>query len=194
MNKKIIFTTISMVCILAIYIITSFFLNKNKPEPEVTYVSASWDYNYGDVNEISNASDLIALIRVSKLISVERNAGLPFSTFEAEVIKPVYGCEAGDKISIVMTGGKTDKRIVEIIDDPLLVSDQEFLVFTQKNDNGTCTILGGPAGRLEYKNGKLNSLQLVNRRVKDNNKSMNIKIENYDADQLINEIKKIKDK
>lgn len=193
MNKKIIYTTITMVCILAIYIITSIFLSKNKSESEVTYLSASWDYNYGDVNEISNASDLIALIQVNKLIS-EKVDIIPYSFFEVEVIKPVYGCETGEKISIFMTGGKIDNRIVEIIDDPLLVSDQEFLVFTQKNDDGTYSILGGPAGRLEHKDGKLNSIQLVNPRVKDNNKSMNIKIENYDADQLISEIKKIMDK
>ena len=91
-----------------------------------------------------------------------------------------------------MSGGKMDQRIVEIIDDPLLVPGQEFLVFTQKNDDGTYSILGGPAGRLEHKDGKLNSMQLVNPRVKDNNKSMNIKIENYDADQLISEIRKIR--
>lgn len=193
MNKKIIYTTITMVCILAIYIITSIFLSKNKSESEVTYLSASWDYNYGDVNEISNASDLIALIHVNKLSS-EKVDIIPYSFFEVEVIKPVYGCETGEKISIFMTGGKIDNRIVEIIDDPLLVSDQEFLVFTQKNDDGTYSILGGPAGRLEHKDGKLNSIQLVNPRVKDNNKSMNIKIENYDADQLISEIKKIMDK
>jgi hypothetical protein len=178
--------------ILVVYIITSIFLSKNKSASEVTYISASWDYNYGDINEIANASDLIALIRVNKLISEEQKVGLPYSTFEAEVIKPVYSCEAGDKISIFMTGGKMDNRIVEIIDDPLLVPDQEFLVFTQKNDNGTCTILGGPAGRLEYKDGKLNSIQLVNPRISDNNKNINIRIENYDADQLIDEIIKIK--
>ena len=191
MNHKIIYSTISLVCILAIYIITSNFLSKNKSEPEVTYLSASWDYNYADVDEISMASDLIALIHVNKLIS-EKIDIIPYSIFEVEVIKPVYGCETGENISIFMTGGKMDKRIVEIIDDPLLVPDQEFLVFTQKNDDGTYSILGGPAGRLEYKDGKLNSLQLVNPRVKDNNKSMNIKIENYDATQLISEIKKIR--
>lgn len=194
MKKKVMYSTISIVSILVICTIISAFLSKNKSDFEVSYISASWDYNYGDVNEISNASDLIALIRVNKLISVEQRVGLPYSTFEAEVIEPVFGCEAGDKISIFMTGGKIDNRIVEIIDDPLLVPDQEFLVFTQKNNNGTCTILGGPAGMLEHKDGKLNSLQLVNPRVKDNNKSMNIKIENYDTDTLINEIKKIKQK
>ncbi len=191
MCKKIIYSSISVISILVICIIISMFYSKNKSEYEVSYLSASWEYNYGDINEISNASDLIALIRVIKLIDVEQRVGLVYSTFEVEVIKPVYGCEAGDKISIFMTGGKTDYRILEVIDDPLLVSDQEFLVFTRKNDSGTYTILGGPAGRLEHKDGKLNSLQLVNPRVKTNNSSMNIKIENYDADQLISEIQKL---
>src|SRR5699024_6113349 len=112
-------------------------------------------------NEISNASDLIALVRVDKLISEKEQFGLPYSIYEVEVIKPVFGCEVGDKISIFMTGGKINKKTIEILDDPLLVPDQEFLVFTQLNDDGTYSILGGPAGRLVHKNGKLNSLQLV---------------------------------
>ena len=35
---------------------------------------------------------------------------------------------------------------------------QQFLIFAQKNKDGTYSILGGPQGRFEYKNGLLNSL------------------------------------
>jgi hypothetical protein len=90
-----------------------------------------------------------------------------------------------------MTGGKIDNRIVEIADDPLLEPKQEFLVFTRKNDNGTYTILGGPAGRLEHKDGKLTSIDLVNPHTKDIKNSLNIAIENYDANQLIHEIQQL---
>lgn len=195
MQSKKVILPISIIATVFICAIGIFIYSKyNNVDTEVSYLSASWDYNYADINEISKASDLIALIRVNKQISeVEKNK-LPFSIFEVEVIEPVYGCDVGDTISIYMTGGNINGKKLEIEDDPLLEKGQEFLVFTQKNNDGTYKILSGPQGRLEYKDKKLNSLQVVNDRVKQSNKSMNIKIENKDSELLINEIKKIVEK
>lgn len=166
--------------------------NKKSSEEEVSYISASWSYNYADIKEITKASDLIALVRVNKLISEIEEYGLPFSTFEVEVIEPVYGCELGDNISIYMTGGHDENRKLEIEDDPLLESGQEFLVFLQHNQDGTYTILGGPQGRLEYKDKRLNSMQYVNDRLKQYHSGMNINIQEEDAELFINDIKKVK--
>lgn len=162
--------------------------NENK-NVDVTYLSASWAYNYGDINEISNDSDLIAIIHVNKLINTTMANDIPYSTYEVEVKNPIYGCEVGDTFPIFMTGGNTEGKLVEIMDDPLLEAGQEFLVFTQKNNDGTYKILSGPQGRLKYKDGKLNSLQFVNENVRKNNPYMNIEINNEDANTIIKEVK-----
>lgn len=118
--------------------------------------------------------------------------GIPLSTFEVEVVESIYGCENEDSFSIRMTGAQVDNKKIEIIDDPLLEKGQEFLVFAAKNDNGTYRILSGPQGRLEYKDGKLNSLQFVNENVRDNNKVMTLNIQNEDAKTVIERIKGVK--
>lgn len=190
-NKKII-SIISVIAFVTICIIgINSLINNNKDVQEVSYLSASWNYNYNDIQEISIDSDLIALVQVNKLISESQENGIPYSTFEVQVIDPIYGCEKGETFPLYMTGSENDQKKIEIIDDPLLEVGQAFLVFTQKNEDGTYKILGGPQGRLEYKDSKLNSLQFVNSNVRENNAYMNIKIMNVEADILIQEIKEI---
>ena len=190
-NKKIILS-ISVIAIVTICIlgINGLVIN-NKDNQEVSYLSASWNYNYNDIQEISTDSDLIAIVQVNKLISESQEEGIPYSTFEVEVIDPVYGCEKGETFPLYMTGSENAQKKIEIIDDPLLEVGQEFLIFTQKNEDGTYKILSGPQGRIEYKDGKLNSLQFVNSNVRENNTYMNIKIENVEADTLTKELKDI---
>lgn len=190
-NKKIILS-ISVIAVVTICILgINGLVNNNKGNQEVSYLSASWNYNYNDIQEISTDSDLIAIVQVNKLISESQEVGIPYSTFEVEVIDPVYGCEKGETFPLYMTGSENDKKKIEIIDDPLLEVGQEFLIFTKKNEDGTYKILSGPQGRLEYKDGKLNSLQFVNSNVRENNTYMNIKIKNVEADTLTKEIKDI---
>ena len=88
-----------------------------------------------------------------------------------------------------MTGGETEEKIVELNDDPLLKPGDEILVFCKENADGTYRIISGPKGRLIYNNGKLNSLNVVNSRVKQANPYSNIIVNNADADTLIAEIK-----
>lgn len=181
------------VFLLCLVVFITYANKRTKPE-KVSFLSASWAQNYADINEITKDSDLIALIHVNDLLSEEQDDNLPFSIFEVEVIEAVYGCETGDKISIYMTGGNIGEKRFEIRDDPLLEKGQEFLVFTKKNEDGTYRILSGPQGRLEYKDGVLNSLQFVNDRVKQYNTSMNICVQNQDAKTLMNDIRSIKRK
>lgn len=101
----------------------------------------------------------------------------------------IYNSNENQVFSIYMTGGKIQDKIVEVKDDPLLNAGDKVLVFCKKNSDGTYHILGGPQGRLVYENGKFNSLNVVNTRVKQSNTSSNIVIENEDAATLINEIK-----
>lgn len=182
-NKKIIS---SIIILLAIVLCTgSFVYFSNKKE--TTYLSASWAYNYSDIEEISQASDLIALVTVKGIEDTTVENNIPYTIFSAEVNTPVYNSNEGEKFSIYMTGGETTDNIAELKDDPLLQKGDEILVFCKKNTDGTYQIISGPQGRLVYTDGKLNSLNVINTRVKQENPYSNIKIQNADA--LISKIK-----
>ncbi len=188
-NKKIIS---SIIILLAIVLCTGsfvYFNNKKDNKKETTYLSASWAYNYSDIEEISQASDLIALVTVKGVENTTVENNIPYTTFSAEVNTPVYNSNEGEKLSIYMTGGETTDSITELKDDPLLQKGDEILVFCKKNTDGTYQIISGPQGRLVYTNGKLNSLNVINTRVKQENPYSNIKIQNADAAALISEIK-----
>lgn len=145
---------------MTIGLIGVFIFFNSKEESETVYMSASWSYRYADIEELSKSSDLIALIRVNKLVDFEEG-NVPSSTFESKIIEPIHGCEKGDLIHIYMTGAIIDDTKFEIKGYPLLEKGEEFLIFTSKNDDGTYTMLGGPQGRLVYQDGKLNSLHNV---------------------------------
>lgn len=195
MNRKKISLLLSVIAVFLICLVVIItYTNKRTKQEEVSFISTSWAYNYADIDEITRDSDLIALIHVNDLLSEENEVSLPFSIFEVEVMEAVYGCDTGDKISIYMTGGHTGKKRIEINDDPILEMGQEFLVFTKKNEDGTYRILSGPQGRLEYKDGVLNSMQFVNDRIKQGNANMTISVQNQDAKTLMNDIRSMKNK
>lgn len=158
-------------------------------EKETEYLSASWSYHYADIEEISQASDLIALVRVTETEDTVVEYGIPYTTFSVEVLTPVYNAEEGGSFTIYMTGGETEDKIMEIADDPLLREGDEVLVFCRQNPDGTYQILSGPQGRLVYSDGKLNSINVVNERAAAANTASNIKVQNADADALIEEIR-----
>jgi hypothetical protein len=130
-NRKasLIISIISLSIICLMFIIR--FENKNDNQ-EISYLTASWNYNYKDINEISNDSDLIAIVRVNKLNNSSEINGIPCSTFEVEVTDPIFGCEVDETFSIFITGVNSNNKKVKIIDDPLLKEGEEFLVFTKK--------------------------------------------------------------
>ncbi|MGD9676976.1 MAG: hypothetical protein AB7V16_01255 [Vulcanibacillus sp.] len=164
--------------VMLIGIISVIYLTQEK-EKDVQYAYASWNYSYKDIQEISEKSDVIAIVSVIGTNRKYMEQGIPFTEYNVEVVTPIYGSEKGEILTILMTGMENDDKIIEIIDDPLMKAGEEFLIFCWQNDNGTYTILGGPQGRLEYQNGRLNSL----------NPNFNINIVNAGAEELINEIK-----
>lgn len=184
-NKNLIYILLSaFIMIFAAVLIT------NSPkEKEVKYLSASWEYNYKDIEEISRDSDLIALVTVQGVEDTLVESNMPYTIFSVEVSIPIYNSVEGECFSIYMTGSETKDRIVELIDDPLLQKGDELLVFCKKNPDGTYQIIGGPQGRLVYESGKLSSLNTTNSRIKEVNTFSNINIQDVDADSLIKEIK-----
>ena len=185
-NKKMSF--VLLCTFIAIFALVAFMNIKSK-EKEVRYLSASWEYNYKDIEEITKDSDLIALVTVQGVEEAMVEQNMPYTVFSVEVNTPVYNSVEGEAFSIYMTGCETEDKIVELIDDPLLQKGDEILVFCKKNSDGTYRIMSGPQGRLIYDDGKLSSINTTNSRVREVNTFSNINIQNADATALIEEIK-----
>ncbi|MGN1126604.1 MAG: hypothetical protein ACI4RI_04120, partial [Ruminococcus sp.] len=173
-NKRLfLIITLSTITVLAISGVTLFGFSsgkttnvEDKNQYEKVLLNASWDYNYSSVEELTNNSDLIALININKEnLSTDECAGIPMSTYTAKVKESVCGCKSGDNVDIVMTGGVKDKKLYEVSDDPLMDEGDQYIIFAKKNKNGTYTILSGSQGRLEYKNGNVSSLNESNKQV-----------------------------
>lgn len=161
-------------------------------EKELVLVYASWSHNYGSIESITGESDLIALIEVTGIANAYNlKAGTPMTEFNARVITAIYGTDEGDILSILQTGGESETRIVEIEDDPLMQQGAKYLIFAEKNSDGTCTIVGGPQGRLLYENNKFNSINKVMPRLRDADVvTVSLNITDMDADTLYAEIEK----
>lgn len=184
-NRKMTFVVLTaFIVIFAVIVIAN-----GAKEKEIRYLSASWGYNYKDIEEITKDSDLIALVTVQGVEDTMVEYNIPYTIFNVEVNTPIFNSVEGENFSIYMTGCETKDKIVELIDDPLLQKGDEILVFCKKNPDGTYQIMSGPQGRLVYENGKLSSLNTTNSRVKEINTFSNINIQDVDADLLIKEIK-----
>lgn len=193
MKRKTIISIVTAILAVAIITIVSFVYSGrlqfgNTKEKETVYMSASWNYNYGNLYNISSDSDLIALIEVTTPGDTIVENGLPFTTFTVDVITPVYQASEGESFTIYMTGGETDEQKMEVIDDPLLQVGQEFLVFCKQNTDGTYQILGGPQGRLVYEDGMVSSLNIANERVAEANPYATVLVKNRDVESVIEEI------
>lgn len=162
----------------------------DKTKYEKVFLNASWSYNYSDIEELTESSDLIALIDVkSENLSSELQAGIPMSTYTANVSESVYGCENGENVDIVMTGGITNNKLYEIKDDPLMNEGDQYLIFATKNYDGTYTILSGSQGRFSFENGKISSLNESNEQVKKYNEFSNIHVKAENKTNFVNKIK-----
>lgn len=160
----------------------------NNDQQEVQYLSASWPYNYSNLEEISKASDLIALIKVEGVSKSYETRGIPVTEYKVQVLNPIYGTDE-TQFTLFMTGREDKDKKIEIKDDPLPYADEEFLVFCKQNADGTITVLSGPQGRLVYTDGKLNSLNAVKENAMEINSSSSIQIVNEDAETIIAQIK-----
>lgn len=153
------------------------------------YMSASWSRSYASIEELTINSDLIALVKVKQSKETLVQNGIPFTTFLMEVITPVHNVEKGDSFVVFMTGGAKNGTTVEVVDDPLLKIGEECMVFCKKNPDGTFQILSGPQGRFAHENGKLNSLSVVNERVRENSAiSSIITVKDMDVSDMIAQV------
>lgn len=183
MNRRRLMMVLSLIMLISLT--TGILFLKDK---EIQYLSASWPYNYSNLEEISKASDLIALIKVEGVSKSYETRGIPVTEYKVQVLEPIYGTDETQLI-LFMTGREDKNKKIEIKDDPLPHADEEFLVFCKQNADGTITVLSGPQGRLVYTDGKLNSLNAVKENEMAINSSSSIQIVNEDAETIIAQIK-----
>ena len=152
-----------------------------------TVMLASWSQGYGSIKDLTADSDLIALIEIEDVASYGISQDLPHTVFAAKVLEPVHNAQKDEEIRIYMTGGQMGGETVEIADDPLMKSGEQYLVFCRENSDGTYTILGGPQGRFVYDNGKLSSLDVAYGWGESS--GIQAKLDHADANAIIKEIK-----
>ena len=154
------------------------------------YMSVSWSKGYANLEELTQDSDLIAIISVKGIAEERLNKDLPSTIFTARVEKAISQGKVEEEILIYMTGGTKDGKQIEIIDDPLMKAGEAYLVFCQKNADGTYTVLGGPQGRFVYDDGTLTSLHLANEQVGRASAVNEIVLDKANADTVLAQIKK----
>lgn len=156
--------------------------------PETILMTASWSYNYSDLEDLTQNSDLIALVSVDESNSYITDDGIPMTNYSVLIDTSIYGCSEDETIEIVMTGGPKDGAIYEIADDPLMDIQDNFIVFARKNNDGTYTILSGSQGRMNVENGLVSSLNISDNQVRLYNSGSNISFSSVPIDDFIAEI------
>lgn len=118
---------------------------------ERVYMSTSWHYGYSSIEEMTQSSDIVAIIKVTGAEST-LDSGIHFTNYTAQVKQLICGNDEKE-IKVHMTGGidESKKLIYEFDDDPLMQTGDEFLIFARKNQDETYTILTGPQGRYVVK-------------------------------------------
>lgn len=179
------------VLVLLLLVVATVLLGCDRQEASqpVGYISASWSKGYANLEELTQDSDLIAIISVKGIAEERLNKDLPSTIFTARVEKAISQSKTEKEILIYMTGGPKDGKQVQIIDDPLMKAGETYLVFCQKNADGTYTVLGGPQGRFVYKDGTITSLHLANEQVGRASEVNEIVLDKADADIVLEQIK-----
>ena len=102
------------------------FIGAEKGQTQKVLMSASWSYNYFDVEELTKNSDLIARVAIIDDGQCKKVNDIPMTYYTASVTTPIYGCTVNDTITIAMTGGIDDGILREIADDPLMKKTDDF--------------------------------------------------------------------
>ena len=163
-------------------------MKEGNGEKQTFHLSASWGYGYADLEEITQKSDVIAIVKVDGEPIVETLDGIPYSEYPVRVSTAILGVETKELLRVYMTGGTTENGDTIVMDDdPLFEKGIEYLIFAQKNDSGTITVLGGPQGRFVCDNGKVNSLHIYYEKPEQ---LLNFEINNQNIDSVVDQVQK----
>ena len=188
MKKKNLTTisAVSIICFVAVVVVGLISHKNNIPGKYL--MSASWSYNFSDVKEMTESSDLIARISVMDDGVTVIKEDIPMTYYTAVVTTPIYGCNIDDTITIAMTGGLNENFLYEVADDPLMEKSDDFLVFCRKNTTGTYAVLSGAQGRMTVENGLVSSLNVSNDQVRTYNVGSNIDVREVPLEEFILEV------
>lgn len=157
--KKCIKFLISTVIFIAI--IFTFVDSLTSDEIEVMTLHATWANQYDSLESLVKDSDVIAVIKVEKVenVSFLGDSTIPFTTFKTVVVFEILGTCNEEILYIGQTGMLTDTKRVEIVDDPLMETGEEYLIFARRNQDDTLTILNGLQGRYKYEGGTVSLIE-----------------------------------
>lgn len=154
MNKR-------LLCIIMLGILLISFSACGSTETvEKQYIHAIWAENYESLQDLTESSDVISIIKVLDVKDTyyRTEAEIPFTEFEVEVITSLKGPDVGETYTVLQTGMESDNFIYEVDSDPLLTIGKEYMIFGYNNELGSVTILGGPQGRFVHENERVSSL------------------------------------
>lgn len=167
-------------------------------EDKPAAIQVSWAYAYGSFEELSKASDLIAVGRIEKIDSV---TSVPVGLKTEEGEPRIYFTQYLFKIETVLKGEKVEQVIVNqtgagneqiVTDDPLYSVGETYVMFLREYEPGKYYTLGGPQGR--YLIGDEGTISSMNRIYADQVIiPMALDIENWPKDSFIKTIADITD-
>lgn len=159
---------------------------------EKIFLNASWSYNYADVHDLADHCDLAAYVKITGMENNDslKAYGIDLTIYTAEIQESLFGKENGS-IQLVMTGkiDEEEKKIYEIIDDPLMKIGDEFFVFAQLNEDGTYTTLTGWQGRFEIIDNLVYSLNVSNEQVAQCNSGASIRVDKLPKEEFYAQIR-----
>lgn len=134
-------------------------------------IPACYAMGYLDIQQLVDESDVIATITVKDVVKEwGTNSGsiVPKMDYAFEVTEPIYNVEANQQIIVTQPGGFVEMGgktyLYTMLDDPLIEKGEEYMVFLKKTSRGVFMILGGPQGRFRIIDGKVYTLQHVDKK------------------------------
>lgn len=152
----------ALICVflLAAISVTAVITISYSPTETVTS-TASWAMGYGSIKALTNGADVIVMGNVVSGNTYKNYYGdndfIVYTNYTIAVTQ-VYKGKVADHIIVKQTGGKIDDKTYEIVDDPLLPSNTQMILFLKQFGPESYFIIGGPQGRFHVIDGKVYSI------------------------------------
>lgn len=140
-----------------------------KPPEDTVLLEASWATGYADLASLMADADVVVIGSVDRLLGTNtdaRTAGsvtstLIFSDYAFSVERVLKGAVSTPTITIHQTGGTSNGKTQEVIDDPIFVVDERYVLFLREFSAGNYFVIGGPSGRFIVRNDQVSSLSNI---------------------------------
>ena len=117
---------------------------------------------YGDIPSLKADADLVARGEIVGCSSVDSHqtavGAVYFTDFSFRIESVLHGAASQSAIVIHQTGGVVGGRTVEFMDDPLMQTGDQYVLFLREARPGLYYVLGGPQGRFVVLDERVSSL------------------------------------